>query len=118
MLCLARDKSSDSFLIELIETNGRNGIQISLFQEEWETLIESLNKFESNFSISFRSLKWRVVSTRKEERYEISFFFFVRGRVQFCVAIIFLVCLYVFFYCFISFFFKKHDSFDPCGIVN
>lgn len=75
MLCLARDKSSDSFLIELIETNGRNGIQISLFQEEWETLIESLNKFESNFSISFRSLKWRVVSTRKEERYEISFFF-------------------------------------------
>lgn len=76
MLCLARDKSSDSFLIELIETNGRNGIQISLFQEEWETLIESLNKFESNFSISFRSLKWRVVSMRKEERYEISFFFF------------------------------------------
>lgn len=105
MLCLARDKSSDSFLIELIETNGQNGIQISLFQEEWETLIESLNKFESNFSISFRFLKWRVVSTRKEEeRYEISFFFFVRGRVQFCVAIIFLVCLYVFFYCFISFF--------------
>lgn len=76
MLCLARDKSSDSFLIELIETNGRNGIQISLFQEGWETLIENLNKFESNFSISFRSLKWRVVSTRKEERYEISFFFF------------------------------------------
>lgn len=76
MLCLARDKSSDSFLIELIETNGRNGIQISLFQEGWEIIIESLNKFESNFSISFRSLKWRVVSTRKEERYEISFFFF------------------------------------------
>lgn len=45
MLCLARNKSSDSFLTELIETNGRNGIEHSNFivstTEEWETLIES-----------------------------------------------------------------------------
>lgn len=118
MLCLARDKSSDSFLIELIETNGRNGIQISLFQEGWETLIENLNKFESNFSISFRSLKWRVVSMRKEERYEISFFFLFEDEYNFALRLYFSFAFMFFFYCFISFFFKKHDSFDPCGIVN
>lgn len=109
MLCLARDKSSDSFLIELIETNGQNGIQISLFQEEWETLIESLNKFESNFSISFRFLKWRVVSTRKEEeRYEISFFFCSRtSTILRCDYISRLpLCFFLLFY----FFFLKNTT--------